>query len=365
MDRKVEPRLKVSVPGRICLFGEHQDYLGLPVITAAIDLRITVESVQQQAPEIYLSLPDIAEEEQFSVSREAEYQRARDYFRSVYNQLYRGGYRLSHGLRAEVRGNIPINSGTSSSSALCVAWTRTLMEWVHHPQKDDALTVARLAHQAEVVEFREPGGMMDHIASALGGVQYIEFLPDVRAQRLPSISGYFILGDSREPKDTVGVLARAKEPLMRALKKIAARTPEFQLLRATPRELERYRELLDRDEYRLCLAALSNRDLTLTARDLFLRAGLTPEKLGEMLNALQKILREELRVSTPKIDRLIAAALEAGALGGKINGSGGGGCMFVYTKDSPERVAEAIRREGGVPYILRVGEGVQVERGND
>ena len=31
--------VKASVPSRVCLFGEHQDYLGLEVIAAAIDLR--------------------------------------------------------------------------------------------------------------------------------------------------------------------------------------------------------------------------------------------------------------------------------------------------------------------------------------
>ena len=32
-----------SAPGRICLFGEHQDYLGLPVIAMAVDLRFYIE----------------------------------------------------------------------------------------------------------------------------------------------------------------------------------------------------------------------------------------------------------------------------------------------------------------------------------
>ena len=54
---------------------------------------------------------------------------------------------------------------------------------------------------------------------------------------------------------------------------------------------------------------------------------------------------------------MMDAALEAGALGGKINGSGGGGCMFAYAPGCEEAVAEAMRREGGVPYIVRVDEG--------
>lgn len=34
--------LQVSSPGRICLVGEHQDYFGLAIIAAAINLRITI-----------------------------------------------------------------------------------------------------------------------------------------------------------------------------------------------------------------------------------------------------------------------------------------------------------------------------------
>ena len=32
-----------KAPARICLFGDHQDYLGLPVIACAIDKYIIVE----------------------------------------------------------------------------------------------------------------------------------------------------------------------------------------------------------------------------------------------------------------------------------------------------------------------------------
>ena len=34
--------MEISTPGRICLFGEHQDYLGLPVLAMAISLRINI-----------------------------------------------------------------------------------------------------------------------------------------------------------------------------------------------------------------------------------------------------------------------------------------------------------------------------------
>ena len=35
--------IKISTPSRLCLFGEHQDYLGLDVIALAIDLRFSAQ----------------------------------------------------------------------------------------------------------------------------------------------------------------------------------------------------------------------------------------------------------------------------------------------------------------------------------
>jgi galactokinase len=48
-------------------------------------------------------------------------------------------------------------------------------------------------------------------------------------------------------------------------------------------------------------------------------------------------------------------------LGAKINGSGGGGCMFAYAPENPEKVVEAIEKEGGKAYIIRVDQGTKSE----
>jgi galactokinase len=80
-----------------------------------------------------------------------------------------------------------------------------------------------------------------------------------------------------------------------------------------------------------------------------------------MLNAQHAVLRDHLGISTDKIEAMIAAALDAGAFGAKINGSGGGGCMFAYAPDRPDTVAAAIERAGGQPFIVHVGEGARRE----
>jgi galactokinase len=54
---------------------------------------------------------------------------------------------------------------------------------------------------------------------------------------------------------------------------------------------------------------------------------------------------------------MMDAAMNAGALGAKINGSGGGGCMFAYAPNNAEKVVEAINRVNGHAQIIHTDEG--------
>ena len=58
-----------------------------------------------------------------------------------------------------------------------------------------------------------------------------------------------------------------------------------------------------------------------------------------------------------EVQTMINAANSSGALGCKINGSGGGGCMFAFAPENPERVAKAIESVGGKSYIVYADEG--------
>jgi len=53
---------------------------------------------------------------------------------------------------------------------------------------------------------------------------------------------------------------------------------------------------------------------------------------------------------------MLDAALDVRALGGKINGFGGGGCI-AYVPNNLEAIAEAIEKVGGKSYIVQADEG--------
>jgi galactokinase len=353
--------LKISTPGRICLFGEHQDYLHLPVVALAISLRISINGKRRNDRIIRIDLPDISRREIIDLNEPITYTAERDYFKSSLNILLRKGYTFSSGFDCSINGKIPINAGTSSSSALVVSWinflTRMSNEVVILPPEQ----LARYAHEAEVLEFSEPGGMMDHFSTAIGGIIAIDFDPEISVRRINAPLKTFVLGNSNEPKDTKYILANVKNRIIEVAAKLQKIDNDFSLLNIKRHALSDCKKLLSEAQFGLLDGTIENRDLTETARTELEKADPDHKEIGRLLNKHQKVLREILNISTQKIDRMIEASINAGAYGAKINGSGGGGCMFAYTPEDPVKVKEAIETAGGQAYIIESDEGSREE----
>ncbi|NIJ54237.1 mevalonate kinase family protein [Dyadobacter arcticus] len=359
--------MTISTPGRICLFGEHQDYLGLPVIAAAISRRISIEGNYRNDDKVILHLPDLGLKEAFSLRDTFPYVVQRDYFRSTINILKRKGLLFSKGFECVIHGNIPINSGTSSSSALIVSWAHFLDKMSDNPMNFSQKELGEIANAAEVLEFGEPGGMMDHYSTAIGNVIYLESTPIIHVETLRPQLGTFVLGDSLEPKDTLGILARCRYGMEDVIRKVTSYDPSFSIFTTPFEQTPDYKSQLTEDELSLLCANIEDRDILLQGKELLSENDNEPvnelfdEIFGDLLYKHYKNLRDHKRTSTPKIERMMNAALNAGALGGKINGSGGGGCMFVYAPARTEEVAEAIEKEGGKSYIITVDSGTRAE----
>src|SRR3989338_6217145 len=169
-----KPDLLVSAPGRICLFGEHSDYLGLPVITMAINRRMKIAAHRRKDKVFRILMPDLKKEESFVPYRPIPYKKERDYLRSSVNILKRRGFKFEEGYDFEITSDIPIEAGASSSSALVIAWLKMLLSLQKTYLQFDPIAIARLGYEAEVLEFHEPGGRMDHFAISMGKLIYHE-----------------------------------------------------------------------------------------------------------------------------------------------------------------------------------------------
>ncbi len=360
--RKIKNELAVSTPGRVCLFGEHQDYLALPVIASAISLRITVKGWRRNDHLITIDLPDISDSELIDLDEPIIYQRERDYFRSSVNILLRSGYTFSTGFDCVVNGKIPINAGTSSSSALVVSWINYLTRMSDQEETLTPEKLAVFAHRAEVLEFSEPGGMMDHFSTSIGGILSIDFSPDLDVNKIDAPLGTFVLGNSHEPKNTKYILANVKDQIIKISAALKEIDPDFELLKIKRNSLPDYKKYLTDVQYLLLDGTIENRDITGEARSELQKSEPDDRAIGRLMNVHQEILRDKLGISTPKIDRMTEASLKAGAFGAKINGSGGGGCMFAYAPQDPGRVKAAIEEAGGEAFIINSDDGSREDR---
>ena len=115
--------IRIKSPGRICLFGEHQDYLDYPIISMAISKYIYLEAQRISGKKFEISLPNLNQIMEIPLNNEElDYTSKRDYLKSGYNQFIRKKFRFNKGFKVKITGDIPINAGVASSSALVICW---------------------------------------------------------------------------------------------------------------------------------------------------------------------------------------------------------------------------------------------------
>ena len=240
---------------------------------------------------------------------------------------------------------------------LIVGWIKLISSLADNPPIWDNQTIGRLAYEAEVLEFGEPGGMMDQYSTALGGCIYLTQNPFHIKKITPGI-GAFVLGNSNESKDTLSILRRCKDDRFLMMEKLKNQYPNLDFSNC---DIEHGKSILNTNEQVLLKATIKNRQILEQAKKELFKDKLNHTKIGQLLSNHHSVLRDLLKVSTDKIDKMIRASLDAGALGAKINGSGGGGCMFAYAPDNPSNIVNAIKRSGGSAVIINGEDGVRMD----
>lgn len=338
--------ISVKAPGRICFFGDHQDYLGLPVIAATIDRYIYMEASPKEEKTLSIALLDLDRQETISLDENFEILAPRDYFRSVIRVLKRAGIYLQQGYHVKIHGDIPLEAGLSSSSAMVVAWIRLLLQLAQPQHSYSDEQIAQWSYTAEVLEFNEPGGLMDQYTIALGGMVCLNTVTG-SYQRLSAPLESVIIGDSGIKKSTLSVLSKAKENALEALDIVQSQYPSFQLEKAGKATYLQTEDLLPSALKPYWYAAIHNHLITQEALSLLNQPTIEMNKLGQLINAHQTILQHQIKNTPSRIIEMMEAANAKGAYGTKIVGSGGGGCFVALcSQDSTTNVIKAIETAG-------------------
>ncbi len=353
--------IEVIAPGRICLFGDHQDYLGLPVIACAINRSIQLKAIRNASNRLKILMPDINDERTIDLNKKITILSNRDYFASALHVLQRYGCVPNNGYDIIIKGDIPVNAGLSSSSAVLVAWITFLLEAYGSSHSIDASFIAKLSYEAEVLEFNGPGGLMDQYSISLGNTVFLNTITGDHISISQPINS-LIIGESGVPKETLEVLSQLGSLAKKAIGQVQKEVSTFDISNASTSTYNDYQYLVDKNLHLIFLAAINNYLITKEALQVMQHDQIDLPRLGELIDAHHFELKEHLKITVPIIDSMIDGAKGAGALGAKIVGSGGGGCILALA--SPEKESQVIEGilKGGAKsaYKIEISKGVQV-----
>ena len=323
--------------------------MNLPVIALAINLKVSIEVTPQSTDRVLeLQVPQLNKIFRYNLDELPPKQTSldnADFALSAIHEAISDGWTIPRGATCISTTDIVMQAGCSSSTAFTIAWILVLAKLAGKEQAllADPIRLAQLAHKAEVLHFGAPGGTMDHVSISLGH-SCLRIGPNMwqveKLNMLGADDGVWILADSGDVKDTFEHLTRCKGDRLRLLEKLGgswdAKTDSVDL---------------SFDERSLLEATRTNRDTEAEAVKLWRGAATDSQnvgrKLGELMLRHHEALRDGLKLSTPKLEAMRAAALEAGAWGYKLVGSGGGGCAVAWApRSSAEEVSQGMRQAG-------------------
>ena len=352
--------IKIKAPGRVCLFGDHQDYLGLPIIACAINRHIYLEATPNSSELLKIQFLDINKVRSINIHNDFKDYNPEDTFIAVLKVLEGYGCIPDQGYDIYIKGNIPINAGLSSSSALVLVWIGFLVKAFATNEPYNQEKLAKIAYEAEVLERNGPGGKMDQYSIALGNIIYLE--TDESAYHITfqkEVAG-LIIGESGIPKDTLGLLADRRSLALEALTFLEKKNQKFNIKNIQDETLAIYSNQLPNHLKPYFKAAVQNHLITQKALLEFKKNVLSLAAIGKLMNAHHTILKNDLKITVPKIDAMIDTALSNGAYGAKIVGSGGGGCIVALApKEKEELVISELKKVGAInAYSVSVSEGI-------
>ena len=227
-----------------------------------------------------------------------------------------------HEIRLTYEADLPARSGLGTSSSFAVGMLNAF--YALKGKYADKKKLADEAIYLERVLCKEAGGWQDQIAASYGGFNRINFGPD----------GYEVLPIIISPERK----KQLNDNLMMFFTGFTRFSSEVQKANAASSPidkkamLKKMYELVDEAE-----AVLVDKD-----RDL--------DDFGRLLDTTWKLKRQTGgAVSTNSIDGLYARGIEAGALGGKLLGAGGGGFLVFYVQ--PEKQNTVMAAMSDLMYI--------------
>ena len=318
-------------PGRVNLIGDHTDYNEGFVLPVAIELGCTVHATRRTDGVVKLRSLDVDSEVELAADGSTEPVEVEEvwgrYAAGVIRTLAARG-RPPIGLEGVISSTIPLGAGLSSSAALLVSLALALNDAAGFELS--TLGGALACQTAEQDALGVPVGIMDQLASLSGKREHAVLIDcrslEVEPIRLPAGLAVLVVHSGVSRTLVGSAYAERRESCEAAARRIGLAS-----LRDATREQVA-------DDPRARHVVSENARVLAAARAL---AAGDVAALGPLLSESHASLRDDFEVSTPELDALAAALVEAGALGARLTGAGFGGCVVgLAARDVAEVIVE-------------------------
>ena len=302
--------------GTIDLWPLYLFHPGALTLNFAVNILTSCKITPLKGRRIHLRSLDTREEEQFSSLDELRHARR---FRLPLAARLLQFFAPKEGLFVETDSESPAGAGISGSSALMIATTAALARFTDRNLTFEQMRV--IAQNVEAQIIKVPTGCQDYYPALYGGVNAIHLNPDgIYREAVPV---------APEEIESRFVLAYTGAPRQSGINNWEVFKAHIEGEQRVFRNFARIAEIAV-SMYR----ALSHADW---------------DEVARLLQEEWKLRRTNAPgITTPLIDKLIAAALKSGGKAAKVCGAGGGGCViFLVEKGASSRVATAIGENGG------------------
>ncbi len=237
-----------------------------------------------------------------------------------------------HEIRLTYEADLPARSGLGTSSSFAVGMLNAF--YALKGKYADKKKLADEAIYLERVLCEEAGGWQDQIAASFGGFNRINFNTDGTYDVLPVII-------SPERKKNLN------DNLMMFFTGFTRFSSDVQKANAGTKETQEAKE----KRYLEMLSLVDKAEQILTDKNTDL------DNFGRLLDHTWKLKKQTgSAVSTNSIDALYEKGMQAGALGGKLLGAGGGGFLVFYVQpEYQETVKEAMKELMYIPFRFEDG----------
>lgn len=165
-----------SAPGRTEIGGNHTDHNHGCVLAGSVNLDVIAVAAPTAEAAIRVKSAgydmDVIDLSHLEVN-DAQRNRSASLIRGVADRFCQLGYTVG-GFRAYTTSNVLKGSGLSSSAAFEVLMG-TILSHMFNKGDVDPVEIAKIAQYAENVHFGKPCGLMDQMASSVGGIITIDF----------------------------------------------------------------------------------------------------------------------------------------------------------------------------------------------